>query len=93
MVERFKLKEIEIDDYILECADAKIVITEHDRIIDNERAVKLLNEYESTRKRKNKEIVKFRKREDLYQRVISGMMAFLELQINNVLWYEWNDEY
>lgn len=91
MAERFKLKEIEIDDYIVECADAKIVITENDRIIGNERVVKILNEYESTRKRKNREIAKFRKREELYQRVISGMMAFLELQINDVLWYEWND--
>ena len=41
---RFKIKEIEIDDYNVECADAKLVITDNDEVVTNEQAVDLLNE-------------------------------------------------
>jgi hypothetical protein len=41
--------------------------------------------------RKNKEICKFREREEKYQRIISGLMAFLELRINEELWWDLNE--
>ena len=40
---RFKIKEIEIDDYNVECADAKLVITDNDEVLLNTDAVDLLN--------------------------------------------------
>ena len=53
---------------------------------------KKLNDYEETRLRKNREIKKFKDREDRYQRVIGGVMAFIELRLNDELWWDWNDE-
>ena len=50
-----------------------------------------LNDLEQTRLRKNKEIKRFRDREEKYQRVISGVMAFLQLHLNNELWSDWDD--
>ena len=56
-----------------------------------EQVCKKLNEYEYHRKRKNKDIQKFKDREDRFQRVIGGMMAYMELQANSDLWWDWND--
>ena len=56
-----------------------------------EQVCKKLNEYEQTRLRKNKDIQKFKDREDRFQRVIGGMMAYMELQANSDLWWDWND--
>ena len=56
-----------------------------------EQVCKKLNDYEQTRLRKNKDIQKFKDREDRFQRVIGGMMAYMELQANSELWWDWND--
>ena len=50
-----------------------------------------LNDLEETRLRKNREIKRFRDREEKYQRVISGVMAFLQLHLNSELWSDWDD--
>jgi len=50
-----------------------------------------LNDLEETRLRKNRELKRFRDREEKYQRVISGVMSFLKLQLNNELWDDWDD--
>ena len=56
-----------------------------------EQVCKKLNNYEYHRVRKNKDIQKFKDREDRFQRVIGGMMAYFELQANNDLWWDWNE--
>ena len=66
-------------------------ITDNNRELNDSQVVKKLNEYEKIRLRKNKEISKFRKREEKYQRVIGGLMAFLELRINEELWWDLNE--
>lgn len=66
-------------------------ITDNNCELNDSQVVKKLNEYEKIRLRKNKEISKFRKREEKYQRVIGGLMAFLELRINEELWWDLNE--
>lgn len=66
-------------------------ITDNNRELNDSQVVKKLNEYEKIRLRKNKEISKFRKQEEKYQRVIGGLMAFLELRINEELWWDLNE--
>lgn len=66
-------------------------ITDNNRELNDSQVVKKLNEYEKIRLRKNKEISKFRKREEKYQRIIGGLMAFLELRINEELWWDLNE--
>ena len=36
-------------------------------------------------------IQKFKDRENRFQRVVGGMMAYFELQANSELWWDWND--
>ena len=50
-----------------------------------------LNDYEYHRVRKNKDIQKFKDREERYQRVIGGLKAYLELEANSELWWDWNE--
>ena len=50
-----------------------------------------LNDLDKSRNHHMKEKVKLQNREEKYQRVISGVMAFIELQVNNELWWDWND--
>lgn len=52
---------------------------------------KKIEDLEDTRQRKNKEIAKLKEREDRYQRVIGGFKAFIELESNEDLWWQWND--
>ena len=52
---------------------------------------KKIEDLEETMQRKNSEIVKLKEREDRYQRVIGGFKAFIELESNEDLWWEWND--
>lgn len=49
---------------------------------------KKIEDLEDTRQRKNKEIAKLKEREELYQRVIGGFQAYVELEANSALW--WN---
>ena len=56
-----------------------------------EQIVEELNGLETARKRKNREITKYKVIEEKYQRIISGLMAYLELKINNDLWWDWNE--
>ena len=56
-----------------------------------DRTIQELNSLEETRIKKQARIEKYKKREELYQRVISGVMAYIELQINNELWWDWNE--
>ena len=72
--------------------DEELVVKDSDgRIYKNEAIENLLNDFEKTRVRKNKEINKFKEREDRYQRVIGGIKAYLELESNNELWWDWNE--
>lgn len=50
-----------------------------------------LNDYEQMRLRKNNEIAQYKAREERYQRVIGGLMAYLELRVNTDLWWNWNE--
>lgn len=76
----------------LDSIDEKLVVKDSDgRIYKGEAIEILLNDFEKTRLRKNKEINKFKDREDRYQRVIGGIKAYLELELNNELWWEWNE--
>lgn len=56
-----------------------------------ERIVKELNSLEETRLKKGRKIAKLQKREEKYQRVISGLMAYIELKVNSELWCDWNE--
>lgn len=73
-------------------AQLQFQIAEYGRNISNEDVVKKLNNYESSRLKWQKEKRKYRRREDKYQRVIGGIMAYLELLINDDLWWEWNED-
>ena len=42
---RFTIEEIEIDNYIIECADAKYVVVDNGVILDNIKVVELLNNF------------------------------------------------
>ena len=66
-------------------------IVEHNQPISIEQVVKKLNYYENNRLKRKREIAQYKAREERYQRVIGGIMAYLELQINNDLWWDWND--
>lgn len=73
-------------------AQLQFQIAEYGINISNEDVVKKLNNYESSRLKWQKEKRKYRRREDKYQRVIGGIMAYLELLINDDLWWEWNED-
>lgn len=77
MTERFRIEDNGIYEY-----DKKLTWRE---------LCEKLNDLEQTRLRKNREIKKFRDREEKYQSVISGMMAFMELYLNNELWWDRNE--
>ena len=78
MTERFEIK------------DGKIIYDGFSEM-SIEQVCDKLNDYEHHRKRKNKEIAKFKAKEERFQRVIGGIMAYMELQANTDLWWEWND--
>lgn len=63
-------------------------MTYDDNPISNLEAIEKLNDLENYRVKKNKEIAKFRKREEKYQSVISGMMSLIELYLNDELWWD-----
>lgn len=84
--ERFSINDNDFD------AQLQFQIAEYGRNISNEDVVKKLNNYESSRLKWQKEKRKYRRREDKYQRVIGGIMAYLELLINDDLWWEWNED-
>lgn len=65
-----------------------IVIHKDGVSMSNRDAVRELNDLEDYRVRKKKEIAKFRKREEKYQSVISGMMSLIELYLNDELWWD-----
>ena len=65
-----------------------IVIHKDGVSMSNRDAVRELNDLEDYRVRKNKEIVKFRKQEEKYQAVISGMMSLIDLYLNDELWWD-----
>lgn len=77
MTERFRIEDDSIYEYGMK--------------LTCEELCNKLNDLEQTRLRKNREIKKLKDREEKYQRVISGIMAFIELQLNNELWWDWND--
>ena len=71
---------------------AKIVaIKDNGKIMSSKQVCEKLNDYEQIRLRNRREIAKYKAREERYQRVIGGMMAYLELQANTDLWWGWND--
>lgn len=73
-------------------AQLQFQIAEYGINISNEDVVKKLNNYENSRLKWQKEKRKYRRREEKYQRVIGGIMAYLELLINDDLWWEWNED-
>lgn len=77
MIERYRIEDNAIykDNKIMTCKE----------LCDE------LNDLEQIRLRKNREIKRFRDREEKYQRVISGVMTFLQLHLNNELWSDWDD--
>lgn len=77
MSERFNIEDNNIYEY-----DMKLTYKE---------VCNKLNHLDQTRLQKDKEIKKLKDREDKYQQVISGVMAFIELRLNDELWYDWND--
>lgn len=65
--------------------DSDNVIYDIDKIVDK------LNTLEEYRVSQGKTISKYSKREEKYQRIIGGLMAYLELKLNDELWWDWND--
>ena len=62
------------------------------RMYDNiDRIVDKLNTLEEYRVKQAKRITDYSKREGKYQRIISGLMAYLELRLNDELWWDWNE--
>lgn len=61
------------------------------RKLDLEQTIGELNDLERTRLRKGKEIEKLRRREEKFQSIISGLMAYIELRVNQELWWDWNE--
>ena len=66
--------------------DNTIIDSYTDGKLDNDMLCDKLNDLEETRLRKNRKLKKFRDREDRYQSVISGVIAFLQLYMNNEIW-------
>lgn len=56
-----------------------------------DRTIKELNDLEEIRIKKGAKIEKYKRREELYNRVIGGLMAYIELKVNNELWWDWNE--
>ena len=56
-----------------------------------DRTIRELNSLEKGRVEKKFRIEKYKKREELYQRVIGGLMAYIELKVNDELWWDWNE--
>lgn len=70
----------------------KGVMDSDGRMYDNiDRIVDKLNTLEEYRVKQAKRITDYSKREEKYQRIISGLMAYLELRLNDELWWDWND--
>ena len=82
-----------MDNYFELSSDGKTIIA-HARgggEWDMTRIVKELNRLEDTRKRKGRQIELMRKREEKYQRLIGGLKAYIELEVNSNLWWDWNE--
>jgi len=62
-----------------------------DKVLTWNDVAKELNDYEEGRQRRKAKIAKFEEREDRFQRVIGGIKAYLELEANDDLWWEWNE--
>lgn len=71
--------------------ELKGVMDSDNRVYDIDKIVDKLNDLEQTRIRNRRIIAECREREDRFQRIISGLMAYLELRINEELWWDWND--
>ena len=81
---RFKAKKDDDDNIV--------GIIEYDvKELDFEQAIVKLNDLEETRLRKSREINKLKAREGLYQRVIGGAIAYIELKLNEELWWDFNE--
>lgn len=66
-------------------------IYEYDKQLSWKELCDKLNDLEETRLRKNRELKRFRDREDKYQSVISGVIAFLQLYMNDEIWSDLDD--
>ena len=87
MTERFTTTNLRNSDGEI----TKVVICDDKNSISNKKAVELLNEYEKQRVRRNKQIEEYRKREEKFQDIITGLMAFIELRVKEEIWSEWNE--
>lgn len=61
------------------------------RFIDVEEVADKLNNNEKRRIRDKKLIEEYKKREEKFQDIITGLMAFIELRVKEEIWSEWND--
>lgn len=69
----------------------KGIIDSDHRVYDIDKIVDKLNDFEQMRIKNRRTIAEYRDKEDRFQRIISGIMAYLELKINEELWWDWND--
>jgi hypothetical protein len=73
--------------------DGKYVgLTEYGDPMELDRICRKVIDLEDYRNKKNRKIAKYRKREEKFQRVIGGLLAFLELRLNEELWWNLNEE-
>ena len=73
--------------------DGKYVgLTEYGDPMELDRICRKVIDLENYRREKNRKIEKYRVREDKFQRVIGGLLAFLELRLNEELWEDLNEE-
>ena len=88
MVKRYSLHKIDGNQYQLaKDGTSQVGVIYNDKDVA-EWTVDLLNELENTRLRQKKEIAKYKDKESLYQRLIGGMKAYVELECNNDLWFD-----
>lgn len=86
------MKEMTKFHALEEYDDLMVIVDEDNVTYDVTRVVNRLNDLEETRLRHKKTIKKYKDREDRFQRVIGGLMAYLELRIGEKLWWDWNEE-
>ena len=87
MTERFTILD-------LKNADGEVthtVIHDNGESISNAQAVEILNAHSKHINDKNRTLQKYREREELFQRVISRVLAYLKLRCNQDLWWDLDD--
>ena len=87
MSERFTILDLKNGDGEV----TNTLICDNGKSITNKDAVAILNAHDKSMSNKNRTLQGYREREELFQRVIGGLLAYLQLRCNNDLVWDWGE--